>query len=297
MTRRTPAVIIVVAMLTIGGCSQSDDSALAASTTTTSVGTPTIESTTALPSSTQAEATTSVAEVTPSDVVEPWDLVFISDSYGSGVADRYGEHAAEALGVPVTVHDHAYPLLSAAEALDHIKDDRYPPLADVVRDAEIIVIGSGPWQMEAVNPGWETCDSASVGERPAPEPYTQADWQPYGNVLDEIYNEIWRLREGEPTVLLAVDVLEGRISSWRTAGIEAECTATWESLSATIRDAAEANGATMVSLYDLFTGPDHQDDPREKGWIGPDGYHPSAAGIPVIADALAAAGFEPTTQP
>lgn len=120
-------------------------------------------------------------------------------------------------------------------------------------------------------------------------------------MLDTIYTEIWDLRDGEPVVLLAVDFLNPAISAWRQAGIESECTAALEAMNKAIREAAEDNGARLVSLYDVFNGPDHDhdhdQDPREKGWIGGDGIHMSPDGMTVIADALAAVGFEPTTAP
>jgi lysophospholipase L1-like esterase len=49
----------------------------------------------------------------------------------------------------------------------------------------------------------------------------------------------------------------------------------------------------MVSIFDVFNGPNHEEDPREKGWMEGDGYHPNDAGAAAIAEALAAVGFEP----
>lgn len=289
----------VAAILAVAGCSQSGDTGVDETVTTATVAATRVETTAmaTVPTTTVASAITSTNPAVELPAPgEPWDLLYLSSSYGWGVADPYGEHASEALGVPINVHDHSIGGLTAVEALAHIQDDRYPPLADLVRDAEIIVVYGSP-RHSGVKSDLETCASNSVSERTPPGAYTTDDWQPYRDVLDEIYTEIWRLREGAPTVLRAVDFINGRISSWRTAGIESECTAASESQSAAIRSAAEANGAIMVSLYDLFNGPDHQDDPREKGWIGTDGYHANDAGAAAIADALAAAGFEPTTQP
>ena len=62
-------------------------------------------------------------------------------------------------------------------------------------------------------------------------------------------------------------------------------------------EAAEANGATFVSTYDVFNGPNHGEDPREKGWIGPDGEHTTDDGAAAIAEALTAVGFDPSSPP
>ncbi|MCJ7781303.1 MAG: SGNH/GDSL hydrolase family protein [Acidimicrobiia bacterium] len=44
--------------------------------------------------------------------------------------------------------------------------------------------------------------------------------------------------------------------------------------------AAEANGAVFVSFFDVFNGPEHDEDPREKGWIQDDGMHANDKGGP-----------------
>jgi len=52
-----------------------------------------------------------------------------------------------------------------------------------------------------------------------------------------------------------------------------------------------------VSLLDLFHGPGHGEDPRERGWIDTDGKHANDVGAAATADALAAVGFEPVGVP
>jgi hypothetical protein len=54
-------------------------------------------------------------------------------------------------------------------------------------------------------------------------------------------------------------------------GIEPECTANWEVEMQVILEAAEANRAVFVSFFDVFTGPEHDEDPRGKGWMQDDG--------------------------
>jgi hypothetical protein len=165
-----------------------------------------------------------------------------------------------------------------------------------VREAEIIVLFGNPEGSGATS-DLGTCISASTLEREPPQRYSETDWQPYRDVLDEIYAEIWELRDNEPVVLLAVDFINPAISAWRQAGIESECTAALEAMNRAIREAAEDNGATLVSLYDVFNGPNHDQDPREKGWIGEDGIHPSGEGELAIAMALMDVGLHPTTAP
>jgi lysophospholipase L1-like esterase len=53
----------------------------------------------------------------------------------------------------------------------------------------------------------------------------------------------------------------------------------------------------FVSFFDLFNGPDHDEDARAKGWIDEDGMHSNEEGGAAAAAALAAVGFEPNEQP
>ncbi len=80
------------------------------------------------------------------------------------------------------------------------------------------------------------------------------DWQPYRDVLDQVYDDIWKLREGRPVVLRAHDICNPFIAPWRELGIEPECTANWEIEMQLIQEAAEANGAVFVSFFDAFNG-------------------------------------------
>lgn len=50
---------------------------------------------------------------------------------------------------------------------------------------------------------------------------------------------------------------------------------------------------TGETMYDAFNGPDHSEDPREKGYIGSDGAHTSPAGREAMVAALHIAGYEP----
>ena len=226
---------------------------------------------------------------------EAIDLVYISDSGGWGVAERYADLAAEALDREVRVHDHATGGLSAARALQMIQGS----LADEVATAEIVVVygnpeGSG---VDFRQPDIGTCVTTSRTERQAPVIATEQEWQPYRGLMDDIYREIWKLRENRPTILRAVDLYAPVISDWRAAGIEAECIANWETWSRVLEAAAEANGAVFVSPFDILNGPNHDEDPREKGWILDDGQHTTAEGAAAIADALAAAGFQVSDPP
>jgi lysophospholipase L1-like esterase len=46
-------------------------------------------------------------------------------------------------------------------------------------------------------------------------------------------------------------------------------------------------------LIAAFNGPNHDEDPKDKGYILPDGEHPSEAGAQVIAEAFRKLGYVP----
>ncbi len=232
----------------------------------------------------------------PGDDAEVWDLLYIQDSHGFGVAELLGKRLEEELGVEVNVHDKAIGNLAADTVLKRIRGDSPDDWSNLVRDAEVIVFFGNPEGSGATS-DIGTCISDSTRHREPPVRYSDEDWQPYRDLLEEIYAEIWKIRNGEPVVLRGLDFINPAISAWRQAGIEPECTAALEAMNRAVRVAAEANAATLVSTYDLFNGPNHDQDPREKGWIGSDGIHMSAEGMEAIADVISAAGFEPATAP
>ena len=132
---------------------------------------------------------------------------------------------------------------------------------------------------------------------PVPALTTAEDWQPYRDWLSDIWEAIWDARDGRPVVLLGHDFFNPWYGQWVELGVEPECTSYWEGQANSAREAAEANGATFVSFYDLLNGPDHDEDARLKGYVWEDGMHANDAGALVLAEALAAAGFELNEPP
>ncbi len=236
------------------------------------------------------------ASATTLDTSEPWDLVWFSDSGGFFVADQWADRIEEELGVEVRVHDHAAGGLRAIEVLDSLDgiDDgshsRLGDLRDEVAEAEVVVIYGNP------NESGETsdigiCVSTDTTPREPPTQYSDADFEPYRQVLRSIYDIVVELRGDQPTIVRAIDLYVPVIADWRAAGIDAECTAAWETWSQTIRDTADEYGVLTVSMFDEFNGEDHSEDPREKGFITSDGEHTMPAGQAAMVKALDSAGY------
>ena len=243
---------------------------------------------------------------------EPVDLLFISDSSGSIVRERYAELAGEALGREIRLD-------TSVDADPQAIRTRF---AEAVAEAEIIVFyhHSGGFEQDMPAPTFERgCidpvaaledpnyleDPDYLGPEWTPgarwEPVSVVpaaeDWQPYRDWLSSVWEAIWEARDGRPVVLRGYDVYNPWFGQWVELGVEPECTAIWEGQAQAAREAAEANGAVFVSFYDLFNGPDHDEDARAKGWIGDDGFHANEAGGAAAAEALAAIGFELSEPP
>jgi len=223
---------------------------------------------------------------------EPWDLVFMTDSTGWGVAGAYAERAEAALGVEVRVHDLTQGGLRAVRMLERLDQ---VAVAEQFAAAEIIVVfgnpeGSG---VQLPEPDIGTCVSTSSYVRQPPAASQAADWAAYREVLGSAFERIWELRDGKPTVFRAVDMYSPVLGPWEAGGVLAECTREWVMMSDQIRAAAEAHGVVMVSIFDALNGPKHDRDLVELGWVLSDGEHLNADGVEAAADALADAGFEP----
>ncbi|MGD2159217.1 MAG: hypothetical protein PVG14_18350 [Anaerolineales bacterium] len=229
----------------------------------------------------------------PMDKIDEWDLVYISDSTGWGVAEKYGRNIERYTGKTVNVHNYAMGNMSALRVLNALRSDppTHPLQADI-QEAEVIVFFAnprGPQSEGGVQGGMEKC----IAGRYAPDDCSLQLYEPYIKNLISIYQEIFRLRDGEATIIRAIGFYNPLISRHRENGIDKECTECFETFNQAVHMAADEFGIPFVSVFDAFNGVNHDEDPREKGYIGSDGIHASEEGQQVIADILSESGYEP----
>jgi hypothetical protein len=267
--------------------------AVAALVATACGDTPSIE--TSAPPTTVATVTTTtlVTTTTVADTSEPWDLVWFSDSTGNFVAGLWAERIEQDLGVEVRVHDFAGSGEegSAVFILDRIENESV--VRDALAEAEIIGLYASPMFTETGDALADACLQESSTPRDPPERYSREDFEPYAELLRSIYNQMFELRAGQPTVVRAFDMYTPVLDAWMAAGVEPECTAGWEAMASTVRDVASEYGVPTASAYDTFNGPNHDEDPVTKGFIGSDGVHPSSQGNAAEADVLHDLGYDP----
>lgn len=128
---------------------------------------------------------------------------------------------------------------------------------------------------------------------------TLETYRPYTATISEIFKEMLALRDGKPTIIRAMNFYNPYISGHARCGVEMEtgCTHCWTTFNDSIRLAAEANNIPLVSVYDWFNGVNHDEDPREKEYIGAYGFFPSKEGAMAIANQIREAGYEPVVLP
>lgn len=238
-------------------------------------------------------------KTSPSNELEEWDLVYNSDSTGWGVAERFAKNIEQDTGRTVRVHNYAsggLPALSVLNALqsepEAVTRKGFETLHADIAEAEVIVFFGNPRGESSkggVTGGMESC----IGGTKAPDDCTPEVYEPYTENLKAIYKEMLALRNGKPTAIRAVDFYNPIISRHRAHNTEVECTRCWEIFNSAVRQAAEAYNIPLVSVYSAFNGSNHEEDPREKGYIGSDGIHASEQGQQAIADLLSEAGYEP----
>lgn len=236
------------------------------------------------------------------DELEEWDLVYICDSTGWGVADKFADNIERDTGKTVRIHDYcvgALPVLKVLQALqsdpESLSTIKFRSLQADIAEAEVIVFFANPRGYQSKggvqDEMMEKCmDCASVTHL---KDCTLQLYEPYIENLKALYEEILALRNGKPTIIRAVDFYNPLISEHRKRNMEIECMQCWEIFNTAIRQAANAFNIPLVSVYDVFNGLNHDEDPREKGYIGTDGCHTSKRGQQVITDLLSEAGYEP----
>jgi hypothetical protein len=215
------------------------------------------------------------------------DLLYISDSSGWRVGEAYAELATEELGVEVRLIDWRVGGLSMLQAIDKITAD-----PQTVADAEIIVLWANP---EGSGVRDDHCFEVTPSS-PPPEPLTVDEWAPFGALFEQAFADVWAARDGAPVVLRATDLYVPILDTWEQFGAAEACTTSWEAMSDAVRSAADKSGATMVSAYDALNGPNHEVDLAQAGYLR-DAFHLNEAGGAVVAEALAAEGFEPSQAP
>ncbi|MGE5235387.1 MAG: hypothetical protein ACM3O7_03430 [Acidobacteriota bacterium] len=221
-----------------------------------------------------------------------WDLVLFGDS-SSVPGDMLAQRIEERLGVEVRIHDFwgSGAGGAAANVLNTIQADA--EVREAIAGAEIVSLEMNPGLTSTGDALGAVCLDNDPTPRDPPPLFTVEDFGEYADLWRGVYDEILALRAGQPTVVRVTDAYVPVLDAWKAAGIEPECTAGWEAWTRTVKLVADEYGVPVASVYDAFNGPNHDEDPVDKGYIGGDGEHPSEEGRAVYVDLLDALGYDP----
>ncbi|QRN84137.1 hypothetical protein JR338_05195 [Chloroflexota bacterium] len=229
---------------------------------------------------------------------ETWDLLWISDSSGWGVAEIYGQFIAEDNGVEVNVIDSWVSNLSAGKILQGLKTQdthnaSLDKLRDTIAEAEVIVIYGNPESsVNPENPGDWLCGQPGGGKCYV----NNCDMDTFSQYiadLKEIYEIIFTIREGKPTIIRAIDAINPGLVRSCDSEIRNTCTVCWETYNEAVHQAADEMGVPIANAFDAWNGIDHNEDPVEKGFTQEDNIHPNELGATVIAQLLRELGYDP----
>jgi lysophospholipase L1-like esterase len=228
-----------------------------------------------------------------------WKLVVIGDSSLWLLADAFAAQVEADTGVTVIPDDRTVGGLSAGKVLQGLTTQdtgnlRLDTLREALAEADVVVMFVNPEDSMEANAG--AALGKCFGFSPTTPPSTGA-FDGYTEDLTAIWAEIFRLRKGKPTVLRATDIYMPLVSRWQERGMFEACTAWWEQLSEADRAVADAYGIPFLSRYDAYNGPDHTEDPREKGYIRSDGEHPTPLAAQMTAQLLSEMGYAPVSPP
>lgn len=245
-----------------------------------------------------AGCTTSPTEL-PQGPNAVWNLVVIGDSSLWELGEAYAAQIEKDVSVQVELTDLANQAGSAGEILEVLRtgkssNGRLENLPEMLKEAEVVVIFLNPEDSIMPENPLEM-DGCFIGY--APDSCDPATFEKYTADLKAIWAEIFELREGKATILRATDLYNPLVSPWKEHEVFEACTECWENMSQAARLAAEAYNIPFLSRLDAFNGPNHDEDPREKGYIDSDGEHPSELMGQYTAELLAQMGYEPVTPP
>ncbi len=227
--------------------------------------------------------------------LDQWDLVWISDSSGWGVAEQYARMIEEDTGKTVIVHDQWVGGLPAKEVLTVLQGGKtykgkLKMLPDLIPEAEIIVFYGNPTEsIDEENPNdWDcTSDDLQYVKRCDP-----ATFQQYISDLEEVYSLLIELRGGEPTILRTFTAYNFP-AKWERDGVYDACKECWTNYNQAIKTAAAAYNVPVAPAMEAWTGPDLSLDPNDQD-LTRDGTHPNEKGAELIAQSLRELGYEPT---
>ena len=109
--------------------------------------------------------------------------------------------------------------------------------------------------------------------------------------LGAIADEILKLRKGQPTIIRTYTRFMPFYRQWREQGMFDEYQRCVAALDAAILQAGQERGILVADTGLALNGPNHDQDPNDKGYISADGIHENDVGAKIVADVFRKLGY------
>jgi len=230
--------------------------------------------------------TTKIEPPLPDVAGETWDYVILGSSIGTWWAENYGALIEADLGVKIVYHSYYVGGQPVGQLLQNVI--RYEKLREDIRNAEVITIGSGVYDMyfDAIS----RYTSGAIN-RQEMEKKVKAFRETYGSMLDEVLS----LASPSDTIIRTMDFYYPYVGKDQEKGIYNQNKRYWQKFNKSIVQAARKRGIPVATVFAAYNGLDGNDDPVDKGYIASDRLHPSEEGMKVIAEEFRKLGYEYTS--
>lgn len=290
LTRPTPFTVLVL-LLAACGATAGDSAAttLTQSTSTTQQTT----TTTAATTTTTTPATTTAPEID----VEPMVLLAFGDSIlayptrEKGAIGIYAGMLEEEFGIPVEVRLRAAFGSSPTDLLNSLGSERNQ--ADLA-EADVIVLEipmgdvAKPWPIATGYQGRDPADCGGEDHQQCLRDYLTE----HNATVEAILFAITGTSDPSETLIRALDCYQMHIEDQIANGGLPITNPYWQQAQDFLEETAALYGIPTAQVYDEFMGPDHTDDPQERGLVMADQRHPTAAGAQLIAEMIRDLGFD-----
>ena len=294
---RRSMIFGIVSVLLLSGCAAEKQPLIDSPSIQPSI-TPVLETLNPTATIPEPSVTQSAMSIGP-DVT--WHLVVISEASGWGLGTAFANQIQKDVGVTVVLEDFAIDNLTSLDVLEVFKNgtSSIPGLSglpEAVANADVILLSPGPAYASnlATLVTIQRCFGAASG---VPDPCSSDAFDSYTTELESIWEKIFELRAGKPTILRGLDAATPLVRVWVVNGTYDVCAECWDAYSAAARHASAKFAIPFFSRYDVFNGRDHKTDPFIIGYVRSDGIHPNDSAQIYASQLLSEMGYAPVTIP
>jgi hypothetical protein len=211
-----------------------------------------------------------------------WNYAVLGDSSSWGFPKFYAEYIEADLGVKVTVLDWTVGGMTSREVLRQLRSNKQERLD--VSQAEVVTFYGNPLHFIGL------CIAGGI-----PSDQCKCSLQEvagYKAELNAIAGEIFSLRKGQPTIIRTYTRFMPFYRQWREQGLFDEYRRCVAALDAAILEVGKEHGILVADTGLALNGPNHDQDPYDKGYLLEDGIHENDVGAKVVADVFRKLGYE-----